>query len=958
MEKQKRWQLFLIVAVLVLTIYNILPTVFFYSKPLSAPIDAPRAEQVATAAVARVNDLEGDAIAWLHSFNDLLGVHAEKIAPVAGTPSLIEVSFHDFREADVFRKFLPRAGELIPFAPAQLSLYQGAAGPGEADKVYVLRQVTVQLDPNVTVQADTKDTSGLFSFTPKKDSDNNVAPLYRSLVAERAAQLAVAFGGTSKAAVAMEAVASGATGDDLNQLVMAVAKDYVEAENAIGKNNSAMLKRFYATFAQTDGKVSGQALVQQFLAKAEGVKTKIADEAKVLADAQKKNKSDGITSDSGQDFQLSQLNTQKATLEAAIASMNRNSDAFKAAQKPLSFTALLARLTQGTQKADEQQAISLDGRNAFVQGLLIDWESGKISLNLYDDLQKMREASTTTETAAYQKEKISQVLINDIARASSLSDEQILPDEATFSISLNKLPNSNSFLVMNLGHIAEKQANQLREQIEGGWIPTHPDLVRGTYPINDFAAYNKLKPEEKKLGLVIYSPASTAGLAQPGFRNGSLYVIAKGMGSILHKAQQAPQAESNQSLMREVQGLANILKQYGFIGYTGDAYGLSSEYSNDYIFELDSYYANIVRATREDFVVKGAKKHAVLDFSDVEQRILALNAIDNREQEDLLKWKEEYASAQVDLSTTNRYLVPKPTKNAYWENFKLSFVKFFRGDDRKILKWGLDLSGGKTVRIGLRDHNNKPVTNPDDLKQAVNELYTRINKMGVSERTIHIENNNIILDFPGSQNLSAAELIKASAMYFHIVNEKFTTNNADLKDSVNRFLQGVWNEAVVTNRKDIESINEIAWNHLGGEAYDGQESRPRSDDAKTLWDAGLRLANPKTSDVSSAFNDTLSSIAMKRGDDFMEWEGHTNPLLVVFHNFALEGSSLNGVQVGYDPSQGNILSFSVKRSYEGSADRGGNNPRDDLYAWTSQFAQDKIGALQKRHTIHKDGEWL
>ena len=53
-----------------------------------------------------------------------------------------------------------------------------------------------------------------------------------------------------------------------------------------------------------------------------------------------------------------------------------------------------------------------------------------------------------------------------------------------------------------------------------------------------------------------------------------------------------------------------------------------------------------------------------------------------------------------------------------------------------MLKLGLDLSGGKTVRIGLKDQNNRPVTNPDDLKQAVNELYTRVNKLGVSERTI------------------------------------------------------------------------------------------------------------------------------------------------------------------------------------------------------------------------------
>jgi hypothetical protein len=39
----------------------------------------------------------------------------------------------------------------------------------------------------------------------------------------------------------------------------------------------------------------------------------------------------------------------------------------------------------------------------------------------------------------------------------------------------------------------------------------------------------------------------------------------------------------------------------------------------------------------------------------------------------------------------------------------------------------------------------------------------------------NIENNNIILEFPGSQGLTAAELVKASAMYFHVVNEKFSS---------------------------------------------------------------------------------------------------------------------------------------------------------------------------------------
>ncbi|MFN4175255.1 MAG: protein translocase subunit SecDF, partial [Parachlamydiaceae bacterium] len=346
-------------------------------------------------------------------------------------------------------------------------------------------------------------------------------------------------------------------------------------------------------------------------------------------------------------------------------------------------------------------------------------------------------------------------------------------------------------------------------------------------------------------------------------------------------------------------------------------------YSKDYIFELDDYYSNLLKATREGFTVKGNKKQAILPFTDVEQRIIAKNRIDDKIQEDLLKWKEEYSTAQVDLDPIAKYYIPQPTQNPFWTNFVLSFKKYFRGDDRKILKWGLDLSGGKSVRIGLRDKNNQPVTNPDDVKQAVNELYTRINKMGVSERTIRIENNNIILEFPGSQALSADELVKASTMTFHVVNEKFGNLNRELRGTVNQFLQEVWNEAV-------EQINEIAWQRLGGTFYGDMQSRPVSDAAKILIENGLKLANPRDAKTSNQFNDEISSIAVLRGDDFSQWEGQTHPLLFVFNNYALEGSSLTNIQVGYDATEGNHLGFSVKRSYEGSNAQQGS-PRDDFY---------------------------
>lgn len=935
MEKQKRWQLYLIVAVLILTIYNILPTVFYYTKPLKAPIDAPRAEQVADAAIARVNSLENDATEWLSSFSKLLGVKPRSITLNKDNPGLIEVTFDNQNEANTFRMFLSRAGALIPFAPSQLELHNSNASIPEV--VTVARQINVHLDP--------ADRASLFQFTEKVGQDGQIAPLYRDLIYDRAAQLAVAFAAPSRNAQLISSIAQ----DSNDDLTLNVAKEIVELDTLLSKTNESIVKRYFASLSQG----VNSAALKQFVAHIENLKDKISKQHDAVATEQKTLKTDNKPVDTRQEQLLATYNSQLKTLDSATKILKKYETLLTTSMKPLTAKEVLTSLHKGQATTTTPQILSLEGRNPFVENLIIDWENNKIELGLYADVQNIRNNENNTEAAAYLREKLGQLVINDIATASRAADETISPYENTFAVSLNTLIDSKSFLTLKLGTLAAKQASQIENQLNTAWNPQNSDLSRSNYPITDFANFKKLKPEEQKLGLVIYAPAASDDTMPVGFRSGSIYVIARGLENIAQKFQQTPNAEAAQQFQADLSQLTSLLQQNGFIGYPGSAFGMASEFNKDYIFELDDYYSNLLKASREDFSVKGSKRYAVLDFTDVEQRILTLNKIDDRIQEDLLKWKEEYDSAQVDLNATSKYLVPAPTSNPYWSNFKLSLGKYFRGDDRKILKWGLDLSGGKTVRIGLRDHNNRPVTDPEDLKQAVNELYTRINKMGVSERTIHIENNNIVLDFPGSQNLSASELVKASAMYFHIVNEKFTSGNANLKDAVNNFLQGVWNEAVVTNRKDIESINEIAWQHLGGESIQGQETRPRSDYAKQLWDNGLRLPNPKDKNVSSAYDDTLSAVAMMRGDDFMQWDGQAHPLIFVFHNFALEGSSLDNVQVGYDASQGNILSFGIKRSHDGSQDRG--SPRDDFYAWTSQFAEDKIAGTPKEAFSHGHG---
>lgn len=934
MEKQKRWQFYVILAVLLLTIYNILPTVFYYTKPLKSPVDASRAEQVAEAAVARVNTLEDDSKAWLKSFSKLLGVHPKTITSIEGTPGLLEVSFSNSKEANTFRSFLSRAGALIPFAPSQLEVYQGTSTTPE--NVLVARKIDISISQD--------DVKKLFHYTPKYNVDGQIAPFYRQLVYDRATQLALAFGGQSKTGQQLAAIVQDPNNSAYDDLTISIAKEMSDIGNILGKSDSAIAKRYFATLAQGAG-ADIDTVLKKFQTRLDSLKTRLTKQRDEILEEQKTLKAKGSALDANQEQLLAIIENQRKALENGSNIFQKNFNVIKTAKKALTSQEIAAALEKGSSN-ETTQTLNLEGRNPFIDSLVINWESDKIDLRFYPDVEKLRNQTETSEATAYQKEKIGQMIINDIARSSRLSDETISPDNDSFSIALNHLLDSQSFLALDLGNLAEKQALQIKTQLLSGWTPKHGDLAREVYPISDYPTFAKQKPEDQKLGLVIYAPTASEGSIPAGFRNGSIYVIARGLDSISQKYQQSPNAEGSQTFLADLNQLNSLLQQNGFIGYSGSSYGMAPEYSKDYIFELSDYYSNLLKATRENFSVKGSKRYAVLNFTDVEQRILTTNKIDDRIQEDLLKWKEEYDSAQVDINATSKYLVPKPTKNPYWENFKLSFVKYFRGDDRKILKWGLDLSGGKTVRIGLRDHNNRTVTNPDDLKQAVNELYTRINNMGVSERNIHIENHNIVLDFPGSQGLSATELVKASAMSFHIVNEKFNSAGI-LKDPVNSFLQNVWNEAVVTNRKDIESINEIAWQHLGGESLEGQKTHPRSDYAAILWDNGLRLANPKDKSVSSTFNDTLSAVAMMRGDDFLEWDGQSHPLLFVFHNYALEGSSLNNVQVGYDPSEGNVLSFGVKRSYEGSQDRNSGNPRDDFAAWTSQFAEDKIAGTPK-----------
>lgn len=930
MEKQKRWQLFLIISVVVLTIYNILPTLFYYSKPLNRPITQTQAEEIAENAGQRVNSLEKQSLNWLNSFTKLLAIKPLSISFDEASSQFINIEFKNAEDAQLFKTYLPRAGALISFAPAQLSLSQ--LDNDDPKKVTVIRKIPMHFEESAI--------NSSFAFGEKWDKEGKTSSLYQNILNDRLAQLGMAIGGSSENAQLLNATLHTQDSARKEEFLITICQNISDYLQVFGENHP-IAKKFFSSLTQ--GEFSDRnGAVEQFMAQLDSLKDAIRLERIELQEQAKALKETNDFLEVADQQRLEFLQKRESLVVKVADLVRNNHKLFASGSSPWTYQEIFNKIEKGAlTSSTDLHALKVSSHNALLDALVIDVGTQLVQITLSPEVKKLQDLLGVDKLKTGAKEKLEQLIYNEIARVARESREEISPANDQFEIALSSLPNSPNFLTLNLNTVAESESAQVLSLITKHWHPKHEDLQRSSFPIWDYATYKKLPAKDKRLGLVVYTPSTLSEVAPQGIRTNSIYVVAKGLGQIVKKYEDNPNSPQAKAFLEDFNKLRTILANQGYYGYPGNTYPLSSNFSKDFIFESEDFYSSILSGMREDFKVYGTRKYAVLEFSNLKQRIYALNQIEDSMHEDLLKWRDEYQAAQVNPNASARYDVPKPTSSPLLDNFFLSFRKYFRGDERKILHWGLDLSGGKTVQIELRDQNNKKVTNSADLAQGINELYNRVNKMGLSEVGIRQDGANITLDFPGAQGLSAGELVKASSMYFHVVNEQFTPSNMTLGEHVNRFLQDVWNEAVVTNKKDVDSINRIAAKHLYGESLDPELIQPRSESAKMLYDHGLKLPLSTEDGISSNFSEIFSKIAIIRGSNFTEWFNQTHPLLIVFNNYALEGSSLMNVQASYDPTRGNFLSFEVKGSQINS-DGLKFSPRADLFAWTSTYSKEKI----------------
>ncbi|MFZ4673331.1 MAG: protein translocase subunit SecD [Chlamydiia bacterium] len=925
MKKQKRWHSWLIATVSLLTVYNILPTILFYANPLSDKIGAKKAIEIQNSIADRVNRLESDSTDWIYSFSQLIGVKIKSVEIDPVFSDKLEITFNQSEDAKKFTQIFPRAGSLIPFYPAQLTLGAESFDPL---KVEIQRKIPLHLGQQQRQE--------MFRFVEKFDDNQEPTAEWRQIALDRVFQVANSMGGISEAAELVTVSTANSQDPRAEEPLLQYVNTLLDYKSAFGEN-AAATKRFISSLTQApmaDKSSLGYALMESL----SQLKDKCQKERVGLQESSSAEESKSFTSDASKD-KIQQLLHKEHQMRDALYMVKNHLRDFHQGAAPLTYDAVEASFAKHGQ-------ILLNKNNPLFSSIQLDLEKEQIVLIPHPDVLDILNKSSDTK-----KEAIHSLFYKELARVSKETQEEFKPLGTNFVSMLSTLSSTKSLLVFQAKPILQKAIDKAVYRLNA-FEPQTVDLKRENYPVVPFHEYHLQPPEQKTFEIVAYAPGLEGKFPIGGFKADSCYLIFKDFYKIYNKYA-ALKNETARAFNEDLKQLMGLLQQQGFQAYPGAALHLSREFQNDLVFELPQVIEPMIVASREAFQLKGSKTFAFLELSDVRQRILTQNQIESKEQEELLRANDLYNASQIDPTQRTYFDAPKPTRSALWNNLVISVKKYFRGDDRKVLKWGLDLSGGKTVEIQLKDPSGKTVTNEFDLKQGVNELFNRVNKMGVSEVSIRIEGSNIILDFPGSQDISASDLIRSSSMTFHVVNEKFSLMNPSLRDASNRFLQDVWSEAIVKGKKEAEEIHQIAYAHLYGDNGSAASPSPKTESARALFEAGLELA-PVDNGSYNTFDDTLSKIALLKGEGPNAWGGQSHPLLIVFNNYALEGSSLEGVHASYDPKNGNFLSFEVKnskKSYKGEVE----SPQALLSNWTKVFCQDKVLGTELEHYSHAKG---
>lgn len=839
MEKRKKWHFYLIFCVLFFALYNVIPTVIYYSKPLHKVIDSKEASNIASKITKRVEQDKEFLLKEVNKIISCLKLSPKSIRFLGESKGIVEVELASLKETESLVNSLINGEKTLPSGSSSLFL----------DNVYVSHENTNRvIISSKNFLSISKDQ---FSFIPKIQ-DKKISSIYRNFLENKGDQIIYSALNINNCTCCKEHIS-------LNQESFSSLEDL--------ENYRKLFSLDYYN-----------KVILPFVIRGNREEIEVC----VLKELERE------TSPFSREFLENISSLCKKTFSTDVL--------IKEVKKSFISDSFLYKFSNYI--------------HPLFESILINVNTGVIDFYLNKEVLRLRESLEKSEF-----DLLTSLIFKEISKIEKINLSLGTIDKGTFFKSqLKGIGNGSGLLVIDSKSLSNYCMRICSDILKYCWQAKTIDFSLENYPI-----FFDTKPEPNSpLGCYIFSKKDTCS----HFPKDSIIVVLKGFHSLVQNILMTQNESQNQSLKEDLSNLYGLFIKRGFS---------SQRVNQDQIFYLKKWESVLNNSTKEKFLTLG--NHVVLETFDIKHRLVIENKINTEFHEELVKWYDEYQKSK-NRGINSSYLEVFPlTKNIFYENFKLNIKKYFSGDERKILKWGLDLSGGKTVKICFKDNNNKTILNTKELDQAAEELSQRLNRLGVSEVLVRKEGHFVSIDFPSNQNIPAEDLVTSSSMRFHVVNEKFSNPESPFYACSKVFLDKVWSIASSQNKYDSVSINKIAKNLLDKASSNDEDFISKQ--LKILVKEGLRIPDvgEKTSrDVISKYSWIVKQKETREG---------VNPLIIIYYNYALEGSDLTNITTGFDSKEGNILQFSVKKvsdSIKGEK----FNPSEEFGKWTTQFSASTV----------------
>jgi SecD/SecF fusion protein len=936
MEKQSRWQLWLITLVFMWSLYSLAPSIFYYFQPLSPPLHQNLTEREA---LRIANNWPSNAMGRYDGYYDLMASRQETLTLLQKYFATIQVlpeaiSFADESSDDLIQVQLSNSADARYLSQCISKASANAAYAGmkfiplpmandHQRIVYIQRALSPSAYSNQQGRIPVRylslyDKEGNETAQFKELAEEQKSLLLRSIQDYRPAS-AIPFQTLWESKIPLEDSSFPAFLDEARRIHSLI--------DVLGLDHTIALR---LCASSTIGSPSFQQILQKVFKSLLAEKSSLEKQQAAL-----KTQNQFLSEDAA--GKLTQINSDVALLQKLSESFQLLSNSYTIAPNL-------------SDVASSRQAEAIQS-HPYLAAISFDHQVGKFYLHLHPDISALINSSQIS----YQRDLLQRSLIDYANLISGISGYSLTLDQKSntsagghFSVAVYQTPGCSSLLMFDLDTLTTKELQLILSRLKMLWKPVHRELQTSLFQLYDYKDYQEQAAQDQAFCLFTYKNGNRA--LNSSFEIGNTYVIIRGLQQILEKYSQSSSSEWR--LLEEEAGhLFQLLSAYGYhLRGTGEQFkgpGLTLS-AKDLVFEKAKPYQIVLEGTREKFFAYPKSGFALLELTNMKDRIHVDNQIANQIQADLLATRNQFEAAKVSLNTLDKLYHFPPLRSPLWNNLVISWNKFFHGDERKILKWGLDLSGGKVVQIALRDEQQRLITSPDALAKAKGELTRRLNRLGVSEIAIRQEGSGLTLEFPGSQHLSARELIKASELRFHILNEKFAPANLRqdglYAKEAQSFLDEVWSIACTQGRTDGRSLTSIAGQLLNQASVTQSNSA-----AKTLYDAGLRFPSSQDSLPSASLNQELSAVA-----PFRESNESRNPLAIIFYNYAFEGGSLEEVNITRDQIEGYGLAFRIKDKNILSTGEI-TSPQESLYSWSSQYSQEKITTTLNQKATNGQG---